>query len=309
VKVFPQAVKVQWDNTGFYLAYDVKDADGKITKVKPGDFWEGDGIEFWVDTLNTKEKHRTQCSHQFWAWVDGASDNPAQVGGEAQSWPGKNSYVPLGADVIKTASKKNDAGWTIEVFVPASHFRMLDLEPGRILGMNFSICTGTDLYYYWAGTTKVATARRPDTWGDALLAGSAGRLECIDKLTSERAASETSKTLNAVRIGQPLRVRVSDADMNLSDAAKDRVAVTIATRRGAKQTMILEETGNATGIFEGAIPTTLDTGSTPAGVLPLLDGDQIEVVYIDQCRPDGSRDVPVKLTLPTAAAITKLSEK
>ncbi|HET6246544.1 MAG TPA: sugar-binding protein [Tepidisphaeraceae bacterium] len=309
LKQFPQAVKVQWDNTGFYLAYDVKDADDKITKVKPGDFWEGDGIEFWVDSLNTKEKYRTKSSHQFWAWVDGALDNPAWVGGEARSWPGKDEYLPLGADVIKTASKKTPAGWTIEVFFPATKFRMLDLQPGRILGMNFSICTGTHLYYYWAGTTKVATARRPDTWGDALLAGSAGRLECLDKLTAELSPGQTAKPVNAVRIGEPLRIRVTDADMNLSNTERDRVAVTVATRRGARLPVILEETGNATGIFEGALRTTLDTGQAADGVLPLLDGDQVDLVYIDQCRPDGARDVPVKLTLPTASAVTKLADK
>jgi hypothetical protein len=241
--------------------------------------------------------------------VNGAADNPAQVGGEAQSWPGQDVYVPLGADVIKTASKKTDAGWTIEVFVPASKFRMLDLQPGRILGMNFSICTGTDLYYYWAGTTKVATARRPDTWGDVLLAGSAGRLECLDKLTAELSAGESARAVNAVRIGQPLRIRVTDADMNLSDMVRDRVAVTVAARRGGRQTVVLEETTNTSGIFEGTLPTTLDTGSDAQGVLPLLDGDQIDIVYIDQSRPDGSRDVPVKLTLPTASAVTRVTDK
>ena len=120
--------------------------------------------------------------------------------------------------------------------------------------------------------------------------------------------------MNAIRIGEPLRMRVTDADMNLSDAARDRVAVTVSTRRGGRRSIVLEETGDATGVFEGALPTTLDTGDapagpatgTPSGPLPLLDGDAVEITYTDQCRPDGARDVPVKLTLPTAAAVTRV---
>ena len=175
--------------------------------------------------------------------------------------------------------------------------------------MNFSICTGTSLYYYWAGTADVETSRRPDTWGDVLLAGSAGKLECIDRLASELKQGEASKTLNCVHPGDPMRLRVTDADMNLSDSVKDRVAVQVAAAQGSKQWVVLEESTESSGVFEGSVQTALDTGEPKPGTLSLFEGEAVEITYTDQCRPDGSRDVPVKLKIPTASAVNAIAGK
>ena len=115
----PAGGKSVWDNTGFYLAYDVKDADGKITKTKADDFWEADAVEMWVDPLNLKEKHRSQSSYQFWAWVAGAADDPAKIGGEAIIFPNHEDFTTFGIDKIQTASKKTPDGWSIEVHIPS----------------------------------------------------------------------------------------------------------------------------------------------------------------------------------------------
>ncbi len=307
LKKFPQSVKAVWDNTGFYVAYDVKDADNTITKADPGNFWEGDAVEVWFDALNTKEKRRTESTYQFWAWVAGSARDPAKVGGESISYGVRDEFIPYRSDLIQTASKKTPDGWSIEFHVPVERFSRtghIDLTPGRILGMNFSICTGTPLYYYWAGTADVETARHPNTWGDVILAGSAGKVECIDKLASElKDGTAAAISLNFLQIGEPLRIRVSDADMNLSDQVKDKLAVTVSTPRGQRHVVVLEETSPTSGVFEGAIRTTLDTGEPKLDVLSLFEGESIAILYTDACGPGGERDIPVKLTLPTAAAI------
>lgn len=75
---------------------------------------------------------------------------------------------------------------------------------------------------------------------------------------------------------------------------------------GDREVVVLEETGDKTGIFEGSIATTLDIGDPIPGVLSLFDSEKFDVLYLDQARGNGSKDVEVRLTLPTAAAVTAL---
>ncbi len=290
----------------------MKDADNVITKAEAGNFWEADAVEIWFDTLNTKDRHRVEGTYQFWAWVAGSAKDPTQIGGETINYGPHDDFIPYHSDLIQTASKKTADGWSIEVHIPVERFKRsgrIDLSPGRIIGMNFSICTGTPLYYYWAGTAEVETSRHPDTWGDVLLAGSAGKVECIEKLASELKPGESAATSNYIHVGDLLRIRVSDGDMNLSDKVKDKLAVTVSTPRGQRQMVVLEETTEASGVFEGAIRTRSTQVNRKPDVLSLFEGEPIEMTYIDQCRPDGSRDVPVKLKVATAAAIGGIAGK
>ena len=182
-------MKACWDATGFYFAYDVKDADDKITKAKSGDFWEGDAVELWVDTLNAKDKGRTACTYQFWAWPDGAANDPTLVAGEAVRYGTRGlrrlQERPDPDRVPQDARRVDDRGARPRRAVRPPRRREIDMRPGRIVGMNLSICTGTPLYYYWAGTSDVRTSLHADTWGDALLAGSDGKLECVERLAGE----------------------------------------------------------------------------------------------------------------------------
>jgi hypothetical protein len=304
-----QQIKVQWDNTGFYMAYDVKKADPAIRKVKATNFWEGDCIEMWVDTLNTKESERTELTQQFWAWPDGAADDATKIGGEAISIGRRHEWNPFGADKIQRAAKKTEKGWTMEVHVPKERFHQIEMAPGKIMGMNFSICTGTPLYYYWVANVGTGTWGAPDTWGDVLLAGSDAKVEVVDKLASELKQSEEVKPLSWLRIGDPLRVRVTSPVMNLSDKALDKVSVSVASRHGGRQTVILQETGKATGIFEGAIQTALETGDPVLNTVTLYEGETVDVNFNDQCRADGTRNVKVTLSVPTASSVGRVAVK
>jgi hypothetical protein len=309
--VEPQLVKAAWDNTGFYLAYDIKDADGRIRKVKPENFWEGDAVEIWFDPQNTKERSRgKKTDQQFWVWPFGMQGDDNKTGGEAIMNIGKGAdFRPYGSAEIQRAAKLTPAGWTMEVHIPFERIHGLSLQPGRIIGFNLSICTGTNLYYYWGGTSDVRTSEHPDTWGDLLLSGSDGKLEAVEKLGSEEGGKD-SKPLRALQLGEPLRVRVTDSDMNHSDTKRDKVTVTVTSDGGGdSEVLILEETGDKTGVFEGSIATTLNLGDPSPQALSLFEGESVTIVYDDKARANGSQNVEVKLTVKTAAGLMKLAGK
>ncbi|MBI4860828.1 MAG: hypothetical protein HY815_11300 [Candidatus Riflebacteria bacterium] len=97
-------------------------------------------------------------------------------------------------------------------------------------------------------------------------------------------------------IPERLRVRVRDQDQNLT-AARDAVQVTFATNnpiRPDQETLILTESGNDTGMFEGEIPTAFpDNLNSPAnlaarqnnGVLTCVGGDTLTITYVDAHAP------------------------
>jgi len=314
--VSPQNVKMCWDHAGLYMYMDVIDPDNKIAKVTKREFWLGDGIEIFIDAMNAKDPKRgASWTQQFWVWPFGSDKNANVWGGEAKvKADGDGVFIQSDeaewkGPHIQRAAKPTPQGWQMEVFVPAGLVNNLDLKPGRIIGFDLSICGGNsigkDVYFYWAvGDVQVST--HPATWGDIMMGGSDGKVELPEKLGSELAQGEVLKPARGLVIGEPLKVRVTDMDMDLHPTSKDKVSVTVSTRTGEKQVMILEETGVKTGVFEGSLSTTLSTGDSQPGKLSLYEGDEITVTYTDQARGNGSKDVPVKLSLKTAASTQAL---
>lgn len=112
-------------------------------------------------------------------------------------------------------------------------------------------------------------------------------------------------------IGEALRIRVRDTDQDLT-AGRDAVTVSIVTNNPTKQdqeTLVLTETGNSTGVFEGEIPTAFpDIVNSPVaaagrfnnGVLTVTGGDTITITYVDAQDGTGQKNVPIVGTLTTA---------
>ena len=308
IAVEAQTARVQWDASGLWLACEVVDADRAITATVPYDFWNGDGVEIWFDTLNAKPEGRNLDTQQFWVWAADQKDAPGVVGGEAVKAKADGNWkaTSYAATDILRASRPTERGWTLELRLPARLIQGFEPRPGRIIGFNLSMCTGTSLLYYWAGTSDVRTSEHPSTWGDLLLAGSDGRIMAPTKRARDLAPGESAEARRSVAPGEPLRLRVEDADMDLASDRVDQVSVTARARGGDWEVAVLGETGPATGVFEGALATALNLGEDLPGTLSLDEGDVVEAVYCDQARADGSRSVDVTLTLPTGLGASNL---
>ncbi len=307
-----QSVKAAWNNKGFYFAFDVTDPDKAIDKAHPDNFWESDCAEIWFDSQNLKEKQRGSAGvQQFWVWPFGGAGAPGQAGGEAVvHLVNKNEqsyYQAFGSGEIQRSAKQTSKGWSMEAFIPAERIQKLNLQPGRIMGFNIDVLLGNPLEFYWAGNSDVRTSMRPDTWGDVMLSGSDAKVSVVAKLTSELSPGQSTGPSRSLTIGEPLKIQVIDPDMNLSPNQKDKVSVLVRTASGAEQAAVLEETGNDTGVFEGAIPTTLALGEPVSGKLPVYEGETIEVGYVDQVRSNASQNCLVKLTVPTSVGATDLA--
>src|SRR5207249_134626 len=80
--------------------------------------------------------------------------------------------------------------------------------------------------------------------------------------------------------GEPLRVRLTDADANLDPAAKEKIAVTLVGKSDRK-TLLLEETKVNAGVFVGILPTRLSIRRPEPGVFDVQTGETIVIEYLD----------------------------
>ena len=80
--------------------------------------------------------------------------------------------------------------------------------------------------------------------------------------------------------GDPVFVRIVDADRNVSNTQKDIITVTITTPTGDTENLTLQETGVNTGIFVGYIQSA---SAAPASncTLDVSKNEKITVTYID----------------------------
>ena len=91
-------------------------------------------------------------------------------------------------------------------------------------------------------------------------------------------------------VGQPLTVRVTDADVNLGGAKKGKTTVTLRSASGDVKALALEETAPGSGVFVGSMPTRLRKGGAEKA-FEVLEGENIVVEYLDALRSNGRRNV------------------
>jgi hypothetical protein len=294
-----QVVKVAWSNAGLFVFCQITDPNRRIDKSESGNFWQSDSLELWIDAYNTKEKFRAkQIGQQFWVWPFGSASNPALTGGEAvvAVKKGAHRYVPFGPDRLERWAKQTPEGWVMEARIPSALITNADLAAGRIIGFNTYLNTmgGTD--WYWSSGDTVATSMQPDTWGDLLLAGSDARIAVIAP-----GGGDGAKTV--LPVGEPLRLRVNDDDMDLNPEARDKVTVSIRDGRGGRQNAVLEETGASSGVFEGAVSTALALDEPVPAVLSVFEGERVGITYIDQARANGAREATLSASVTFGSAL------
>jgi hypothetical protein len=166
------------------------------------------------------------------------------------------------------------------------------IKPGNTIGFELQIDTGTNVFYTWAcQDPKARVSMQPNLWGEALLAGADARIELLDA---------RKKSALTFRPGEPLTVRVTDADLNLNPSKKVGLSVTLRSRSGDVRLLPLAESPYGSGVFIGTIPTRISTGVRTDRVFEVLAGEDIQVEYRDLLTADGRRDAPVSATFKAA---------
>ena len=293
----PQAMQLGWRADGIYARFTVIDPNHTMNKARLNDFWRADTVEVWIDCLNSKEHFRAHhAGQQFWIWPEGSVDDPSLSGGESVVEKRGGGYVPhpLRQTELQRASSRTADGYVVEFRIPAERLVDADFAPGRIIGLNSYVSTmgGTD--WYWSAGKEAGTYAQPDTWGDLLLSGSDAKLELADQ----------PKGKPALLIpGEPLRLKITDGDMDLSPTVRDKIMVTLKPSHGGQQLMICEETGPSTGIFTGSVSTSLSIGDDQPGTLGVYEGETVDAIYLDQARANGARNADVHLPLRFGSAL------
>jgi hypothetical protein len=296
----PQLMQLGWRADGIYCRFAVKDPNRHLDKCSIRNFWQGDTVEVWIDCLNSKEKYRARhAGQQFWIWPDGSADDPSLTGGESVVEKRGGWYAPnaLHQAELNRATTMTPDGYVMEFRVPAERLVDADFAAGRIIGFNSYVSTMSGTDWYWSAGKQAGTYGQPDTWGDLLLAGSDATIELADK-----PATPTGKP-ELLLAGQPLKLKVTDGDMNLSPLRADKVMVTLKPAHGGQQIAVLEETGPSTGVFEGSVSTALAVGDDQPGVLAVYEGERVHAVYLDQARANGARNSEISLQLQFAGAV------
>ncbi len=304
---FPKTQKVYlaYCSKGILVAVDVVDTSGALENAgKPArgmwPFWDNDAVEIYIDTLNRRPQRRGDASlHQFFAFPFGTPGDTGIGGYESRilrNAAGREDWTivahsSVGPSAMVRAGKKTATGWTMELLIPRSALRQGDLKPGQILGFELQIDTGTNVYYFWANDNPdVRVSMNPGGWGEIGLAGTDAKVEILDA---------ENKPAKIVMPGKPLTVRVTDADMNLDSAHKERINVTLLSKTGDRKTLLLEETLPNSGVFVGSMPTRLSVGKREEKTLEVLAGDVIVVEYLDQIRGNSTRNVLLRSEVVT----------
>lgn len=292
-----QKAWVAYCSKGILVAAEVVDTSGAIENLPKPDkgvwpFWDNDGIEVYLDTLNTRPDGRGEPNaHQFFAFPLGVP-NDAGIGGYEsriikRAWT-IVSHANTGKTPMLRAGKKTPTGWTLELLIPRSALRHGEIKPGQIFGFELQIDTGTNIYYFWANDDpRVHVSTSPGLWGEAIFGGTDAIVEALD---------EPKKPIRTVVAGQPLAVRVTDPDRNFNPTVKEKIDVTLVSKSGDRKRLALEETEPNSGIFIGSLATRL--GKRDPDSLEVLAGESLIVEYIDPIRANGDRWVTQRTSIP-----------
>ena len=199
-------------------------------------------------------------------------------------------------------------GYTVEVFLPRTIFKVPVFAPGWYVGFDCYVGTGkqpqgSGARYQgkgWANNTSwpCSVGNNPGKWGDLLMLGTDARVTIQDAATGWPRST-------AVRPGHAHLVTVADPDRNVSLTSVDTVLVSAevispgaAGGAGDVELYVLKETGRNTSVFQGYVSTQPGTGSKVAGVLELLPGREVRFGYVDLADSKGRRNVVYQQTLP-----------
>ena len=137
------------------------------------------------------------------------------------------------------------------------------------------------------------------TYDDPLGTGTGAPTVVTEVVSVINGTTGTLVASEGVQDGDELRIEVDDADLNLDVGAVEFVDVTVASGTDF-DTIQLEETGDNTGIFRKAVPTSSGGAAADDGTVQVVVtavAGNITVTYVDAVVFDGSEvTVPVGVT-------------
>ncbi len=292
-----------YTSRGILIGVDAVDTSGELENAgKPGkgmwNFWDNDGVEVYIDTLNSRSPRRGPSSiHQFFAMPFGTgSDNG--VGGYESKILGNpprshdwsiDAFPVVGKNAMPKAGKKTPSGWTVEFLIPRSALRENDIRPGVVVALEVQVDTGTNIYYFWANDNPaIHVSTTPSAWGEVILGGTDARLEWLD------AKLQPVKSLT---LGDDLTIRVTDRDPNFDGNVKGKLSISLRAASGDVKTVVLNETAADSGVNVGTIGTTAKKTPRNTDKLEITPADVISLEYLDQVRANGDRNIVLRSEL------------
>ncbi|KKL91409.1 hypothetical protein LCGC14_1894990, partial [marine sediment metagenome] len=329
-------VYAAWSYQGFFFAYQVKGEEefiwptfgyGKLN------VWSGDYLRLMFDTLDARNTNRGEPhSQEFVVFPRGTELEENTPGIErligSQRDAVKKEYrgvksanrmfveqppAAMGPDGtgpyrvtrVTTDAKGKYTGYTVEVFIPRTLFKIPVFAPGWYIGFDCAVATGRQSRSWrkfvgqkWAG----GSADNPDSWGDLLLLGTDPRVLVQD-------ADESGSLSTAIIPGHSYLLTVIDPDRNVNVTAKDTVLVSAEVQGGGNDVEIylLQETAENIGVFRGYIDTQPGPGRQVQGALEAMPGEEVRFGYVDFADAQGRRNRIFELKLPVVSPISLLS--
>ncbi len=303
-----KAVKfyLKWSHKGFYLAAEMPDPI-KTPPPNTPKLWNGDCVEIWLDTANRRglEMNYWEAIHCF-AAPYGSIAEPNIVSSFGHGWamrnmPNSNGKFDRNTKTgIQLGHKKTATGYNIEIFIPQLLLKGPKFAAGKYLSFHVSFNGFEGKNISWVKRVS-GDFHRPDQWGDIILLGSDAEVTfCKD--------SEGEEALDIFVPGEPVHVRVSDPDMNIDPRFEDQIAVNVIGAGGHAQMLVLGETEKDSGTFVGGLNTHSAYIGLKKDSLPVVPGQFIRAIYIDQRRGYGELNERLEHDLHASWPTLRLSK-
>ncbi len=299
-------VYMRWSPQGLYFCYTVKDTR-PINNNGPA-MWQVTGMELFVDVRNRRKANMedSPTAQQIFFCPFGWAKNPNMTFGESgrghRGLMWFKGYPDSQGLRGKSAHKIIPGGYQVECLIKRTSLGHPMLAPGMYMAINHSVNIGDSNETQWSAPKSVQTWNKPDTWGDVLLLGSDARVKF-------KHFEDNDLELKGVLPGDPVRVEITDPDMNLLDIKADRIMATVKVDKTDTPVMlVLKETKANSGVFAGSFATQSYFMPAKANTLNIRGGGSIILSYNDARSGYGEKNRKITAKLAVGWPVTELGQ-
>jgi len=335
----PLLVYAAWNYQGFFFAYRVRQQKEEFHWAQKSPYpnvigwpYGGDYLQLMFDTLDARNTNRGEPhAQEFIILPRGTELDENSPGAERVIASQRDAKVkeyrriksslkvfvqqparevgPDGTGPYRI-TKTTDEGYTVEVFIPRTLFKVPVFAPGWYVGFECAVGIGRQRRhwtgyrgYAWAGGGGGPGAGdKPNRWGDLLLLGT-------DPAVFAQDADAAGSLTRSVIPGHSYLLTVVDPDRNVNVKTKDAVIVSaeVMGESNDVEVFVLEETAENSGVFRGYIDTQPGVGREVQGVLEVAPRDVIRFGYVDFADAQGRRNVVVTVKMPVGSPLYRVT--